>query len=231
MTTTSAPEAAPLAFDRLRTSLYALGLVASPLLILGYWCLYPAYGDVHGADVFADISAAPGRTHLADGVMLVGCLLAVAGALAYLQALVAAAPRLARVGATCTVVGWVAVLALLVLDVVAAQGTTTARSFEAVYSDPLVITLNALAALHLLGGVLIGVALLRTRLVPRGLAAAGAVAPVVHFVSNVSGLLWVDAATWLVTAALGAAVLRLLLHHEAAQKPLPVPGMRVQPAS
>src|SRR5690242_16910570 len=117
---------------------YALGLVASPLLILGYWVLYPAYGDLHGADVYAAISAAPGRTHVADAVVLVGTLLAVVGALAYLQVLGDLAPRLSRVGVSCSVIGWIAVTALIPLDVVAAQPTTTPQAFQAVYGDGLV---------------------------------------------------------------------------------------------
>ena len=217
--------------ERLRTAVYALGLVASPLLILAYWVLYPAYGDVHGADVFADISAAPSRTYVADAVMLVGCLLAVAGALAYLQVLVAKAPRLSRIGAGCTVVGWIAVLALLLLDVVAAQKETTTAAFQAVYGDPLVLTLNGLAALHLLGGVLIGLALLRIRVVPTWLGVAGTVAPLVHFVSNVSGLLVVDGATWLVTAAMGWVVLRELTGEPQKVRRGPVYEKQVQPVS
>lgn len=185
----------------------ALGLVASPLLILLYWVLYPAYGDVHGADVFAAIAAAPGRAQVADVVLLVGGLLAVAGALAYLNVLVSRAPWLSRIGAGFVITGWIAVMVLLMLDVVAEQPGTTQQLFDAVYTSPTVLLLNALAALHVIGSVLLGAALLRTRLVPRPLAAAGTAAPIVHFVSNVSGLLWVDAMTWVVLAVLGLQVM------------------------
>jgi hypothetical protein len=67
-----------------------------------------------------------------------------------------------------------AVLALLPLDVLAAQPETTRAVFGAVYGDGLTLSLNALALLHVVGGVLIGVALVRSRLLPRWLAVVGA---------------------------------------------------------
>jgi hypothetical protein len=59
--------------------------------------------------------------------------------------------------------------------------------------------------------VLIGVALVRTRLVALPLGVAFTVAGPTHLAANVAGQLWVDVATWLVTAAAGAAVAAHLL--------------------
>jgi hypothetical protein len=200
---------------------YAAGLVASPLLLAVYWVLYPAYGEIHGADILRDIGAAPDRTAVADVFAFASCFLAVPAALGYLRVLVGRAPWLSRVGSSLLVVGWMAVLASLVLDVAARELSAEPSRFEALYASPAVQALSALASLHIVGGVLIGVALIRTRVVPRWLAVAATLAPVVHLTSNLAGLLWVDVATWVVTAATGIAVLPRLARLVAADEAVP----------
>ena len=91
-------------------------------------------------------------------------------------------------------------------DVVALEIGEQVALFEQYYSNPIVLAINTLAGLHIVGAVLIGVALVRTRVVAVPLAAAVTVAPLVHLAANLGGLLWLDAITWLVTAVTGAAV-------------------------
>jgi hypothetical protein len=199
---------------------YAAGLVACPLLLAVYWLLNPAYGDLQAADIAVDIGGAPGRTRVADMFAFTAVFLAVPGTLAYLRLLTARAPVVGRIGCWLAVVGWVAVLPLLVMDVVAGELSASPDMFEAIYDSTPMVLLSAIATLHVVGGVLIGVALVRTRLVPRPLAVAAALAPVVHLASNLAGLLWVDIASWLVVAATGLAVLPGLARLVAADESL-----------
>jgi hypothetical protein len=206
---------------RLRLTTYAAGLVASPLLFAAYWVLYPAYGELHAADVLADIGAAPDRALLADAFAFSAVFLAVPGVLAFVRALDGPAPRLAGFGGALSILGWLAVLPTLVMDLAARELTADPHAFAALYGSPGVTTLNALAGLHIIGGVVIGAALVRTRLVPRGLAVAATLAPVVHLAANLGGLLWLDVAAWLVLAATGAAVLPGLARLVAADEAVP----------
>jgi hypothetical protein len=192
---------------RLRFLGYAAGLVASPLVLAAYWVLYPAYGDLHAADIVAHIGASPGRTQVADACAFAAVFLAVPGTLAYLRVLAARSPRLGRVGAVLALVGWMAVLPLLMMDVVARELAADPELFRAVYTSPTVTILSAVATLHVVGGLLIGIGLVRTRVVPRLLGVAAACAPVVHLASNVAGLLWLDVASWLVPAVTGVVLL------------------------
>ena len=192
---------------RVRMMVYGAGLVGSPLLLIAYWVLYPAYGDLSSANIVSDIGAAPGRTTVADVFAVTAVFLTVPASLAYLRALEATAPWLSRLGTTLSVVGWMAILPLVLLDVVARELAAEPKVFGAIYTSGPVVALSAVATVHVLGGLLIGVALVRTRLVPRPLALAATVAPVVHLTSNLAGVLWVDIASWLVVAATGVAVL------------------------
>ena len=203
---------------RLRTLVYAAGLVASPLMFAMYWVLYPAYGDLRAADLVADIGSAPGRAQVADAFAFVAVFLAVPGALAYLRVLVARSPRLARIGCALTITGWIAVLVLLMTDVAARELAARPELFVALYGSPEVTVLSVLAALHIVGGVVIGVALVRSRLVRRPLAVAATLAPVVHLASNLAGLLWIDVACWVVLAVTGVVVLPRLTRLVAADE-------------
>jgi hypothetical protein len=185
----------------------AVCLVASPLLVLAYWLTYPAYGELHGDDVLRAVDHDPSRTALADVFGLLGALLAVTASLVLMRVLARSAPRLAWLGGCLSVVGWISVTALLMTDVLAVEiahrGPTRelVRLFEDVLANPVVIALNAAAALHVVGGVLLGIALVYSRLVPRWLAVAAMLAPAVHLAANVAGQLWLDSITWVVVAA------------------------------
>jgi hypothetical protein len=87
-----------------------------------------------------------------------------------------------------------------------------------------------LAGLHIVGGVLIGVALVRTRLVPLPLAVAATAAPAVHLAANLSGQFWLDATAWIVVATAGGVVAAGLLRGPGEDQPSVI-GMRTPRAS
>ena len=192
--------------DRTQRFVSAIALVGSPLLLLAYFATYPAYGELHGADIARTVSGDPGLTRTSDIFALAGCFLAVPATLAFMRVLRPGSPKLAAIGGGLALLGWVALVGALMTDVVAIEIGEDVALFDGYYTNPIVVALNALAGLHIVGAVLIGVALVRTRLVAVPLAAAAAAAPVVHLASNLNGLFWLDAITWLVTAATGAAV-------------------------
>jgi hypothetical protein len=189
--------------DRLRRRVLAISMVSSPLLILIYWLLYPAYGHIHADEILRAISDDPGRTQLSDAFAFSGAFLAVPWSLGYLEVLRDRSARLAMIGAAMTMVGWIAVIATLMTDVVAVELGGQGQLFERVYASGFSTAMNALASMHIVGAVLLGIALTRSRLVPRWLGVAFTLAAPVHLASNLSGLLWIDAVTWLLVAAVG----------------------------
>jgi hypothetical protein len=192
--------------ERTRTIASAACLVAHPLLILAYWLTYPAYGKLAGDDIIRAVDRHSSMTAVSDVFGFLGAVLAVPAYLVVMNVLRKQTPRLAWLGGTLSAVGWIAVTATLMTDVLAVEivnrGATEGlvQLFKDVLSNPFVIALSATASLHIVGGVLIGVALLRSGLIPRSLAIASTAAPVVHLGANLAGLLWLDAITWVVVA-------------------------------
>lgn len=207
--------------ERIRTLVSAGSLVASPLLVLAYWLSYPAYGEFSGAAIIREVDQAPLMTAVSDVFILLGSVLAVPMSLALMRALRGAAPRLALFGGALSALGWMAVTVLVMTDVVAVeiadQGPTeeSIHLFEDLLTSPLVIALDIVASLHLVGGVLLGIALIRSRIIPRWLAVAATLAVPVHLASNLAGQLWLDSATWLVFAAAYFLVIPSLLTDDA----------------
>jgi hypothetical protein len=203
--------------ERFRTRASAASLAASPLLILAYWLTYPAYGEINSERVVAAVHGDPSMTGLADLFAFFGALLAVPASFALMRALTRATPALAWLGGSLSALGWVAVSILLMTDVLAieiAQQGVSASSvqlFKNVTTNPLVIALTVTASLHVVGAVLIGIALVRSRLIPRGLAIAATGAPLVHVAANLSGVLWLDSITWLVLAMAYGFVIPVIL--------------------
>jgi hypothetical protein len=193
--------------ERIRALVSASSLVASPLLVLAYWLTYPAYGVFGGEEIIREVDRAPVQTSVSDVFITLGAFLAVPMSLALMRALRGPAPRLALVGGCLSVIGWIGVAVLVMTDVVAVEIANQGPSkelvgmFEDLLTNPLVIALNVAASLHLIGGVLIGVALVRSRMIPRWLAIGATLAPPVHLASNLAGQLWLDSITWLVVAA------------------------------
>ena len=216
--------------------LSAGSLVASPLLLLAYWLTYPAYGELAGDKVIQSVNREPSMTALSDVFAFLGASLAVPASLALMRVLRRPAPRLAWVGGSLSVVGWIAVTALLMTDVLAVeiahQGPSgeLVRLFKDLLSNPFVIALNVAASLHIVGGLLIGIALVRSRLIPRWLAIGATIASPVHLGANLAGQLWLDSMTWVVVAAAYAFVVPAILNDEGG-KPSRTTGMGPGPAT
>ena len=102
----------------------------------------------------------------------------------------------------------------------------TVRLFKNLLTNPLVIALNVAASLHILGVVLIGVALLRAKAIPRPLALGALVAGPIHLAANLAGQLWLDAITWLVVAAAYGLLIPVVLRDESEPTPLAAASQR-----
>lgn len=200
--------------ERMRRTLLVAGLVGSPAALLVYWLIYPAYGDVSSGAIAERIAADPDAARLADVFGFAAAFLAVPASLGYLAVLTRRSPRLAGFGAALSITGWTALVGVLMLDVFAAELANRpggAEIFEAVYENGLVLGLNSLVALHVVGSMIFGVALLRTGLVPKPVGAVAIVLPLIHVAANVGGLLWLDTLTWVVFTGLGVVVAKELL--------------------
>jgi hypothetical protein len=195
---------------------WATALVVSPLLLLAYFVLYPAYGEIHGADILRSIADDPGRTQVADVCGFAATFLAIPATLALMHVLRPGSPRLATVGGALALTGWIALVGVLMVDVVAVELADRPAEFQQIYENGFTTTLSGVATLHVIGGVVLGVALARTRLVGLVPGVAMTAAPVVHLVSNLAGVLWLDAVAWIVVAGVGAMVARVLLADRAA---------------
>jgi hypothetical protein len=193
-------------------------LVAHPLLILMYWWLYPAYGETSASAVLRTIDGDPSRARVADVFAYTGSFVGVAASLVLMTWLGQRASRTGWWGGALAAVGWIAVIGVLMLDVVASEtssgsGPSAAmvHAYDDVFNAPITIGLNAVAALHVLGGILIGVALIRTRLVPLAAGVVAALAPPVHLAANLAGQLWLDELTWIALAVIFGLVGRRIL--------------------
>ena len=179
--------------------------------------LNPAYGLLDSAAI---LSANVGRQTIATtatAFALAGCILAIPASLAAMMVIDDRSPKLALMGGAMSIVGWIAVFGTVVLDPVAVQivahgppAKELADMFSRLTTSPLIIALNSLAALHLIGGILLGVAFWRTRLVPRWAAVILIIGGPIHFASNISGILFVDSLTWVALLAANVTILRPL---------------------
>ena len=197
--------------EQMRRVLWAIGLVGSPLLLLAYFLLSPAYGEIHGADIVRAVADDPGRMQMADVFAFGGTFLAIPAVLAYMHVLRPKSPLLASIGGGLALLGWSALVGALMLDLVAVELVDHPAQFEDVYAGGLVTAVSSLATLHVVGALLLGIALLRTRLVGLPLGVAMTLAPPVHLAANLGGQLWLDAITWIVTAWVGVLLTRLVL--------------------
>ena len=148
---------------------------------------------------------------------LAACLLAVPATLAVVTLTADNAPRLAFSGGVMHAVGWIAVFALLLMDVVAVQialpGPPSAALgdlFVRIMNSSTVIALNILATFHLVGGIVLGIAIWKTPGFPRWAALIWIVGGPVHFLSNINGMLLVDELTWIALIAANIPVIQLL---------------------
>lgn len=198
-------------------------LVGYPLLLFMYWLLYPAYGNSGATAILRAIDGHAAGTTAADVFAFAGAFLAVPASLALMTLLLDRHSRIGWLGGLLSALGWIAVVGALMLDVVAIEITrgsgptpATIHLFHNVLNSPLTIALEVVATLHVVGGVLIGVGLIRAGLIGLAAAVTAAATPVVHLVSNVSGVLWLDEMTWLALAIAYGLVARVLLDDRAA---------------
>ena len=196
----------------------AVSLVLFPLSILTYWLLYPAYGLLDSGAVLHAIEGHAARTATGDAFVFTGTFLAVPATLALMRVLSARSPKLATIGGSLHLVGWIAIVGVLMGDVIAVQmvarGTPTADQVELyrrIMSSVPVIALNIVATLHVIGGTLLGIALWRTRVVPLWAGVAATLAQPIHFVSNIAGILPIDVLTWIALSAAFAPVAAVVL--------------------
>jgi hypothetical protein len=206
----------------MRRLVSAASLVSFPLFFLTYWLLYPAYGELNAGAILREIDGHASLTTVADLFAIVAVFLAVPATLALMRVLAGRSPGLALIGGSLALAGWISLLGILMTDVVAVEmvnlgGPTSASVdlFGHIMNSPPVIALNVVAALHVVGGILIGIALYRTRLIPRWGAIAATVSPPLHVGANLAGLLWLDAIAWIALAAAYAYVARKVMRPEA----------------
>jgi hypothetical protein len=212
---------------RLRQMTGALSLVAFPLLILVYWVLYPAYGLLDSTSVLRAIDGHAARTATADIFVFTGAFLAAPATLALMRTLNTRAPRLAAIGGALHLLGWIAIVGVVMGDVIAVQMVSTGTPspdtvalYGRIMSSAPVMALNVIATLHVIGGTMLGIALWRTGIVSRWAAIAATLAQPIHLVSNIAGIFWLDAMTWIALAAAFGAVAQVVLRPSADAAPV-----------
>ncbi len=197
----------------------AAALVGYPLSIFMYWLLYPAYGKSGATAILRAIDGHAAGTAVADVFAFAGAFMAVPASLALMTLLLDRQSKIGWLGGLLSALGWIALVGVVMLDVVAVEitrgsGPTPAmiHVFHDVLYSPLTIALEVVATLHVVGGVLIGIGLIRTGLIGRAAAIVATVTPVLHLVSNVAGVLWLDEVTWLALAVAYGLVARVLVN-------------------
>lgn len=213
----------------------AVSLVLFPLLVLAYWLLYPAYGLLNAGAILKAIDGHASMTTFSDVFALAAILLAVPATLALVRALEDPSPKLAIIGGSLTLVGWIAIIGPLVGDPIAVEITRAGPLTQAmidlyshIVNSPLMIALNVLATLHVVGAIVLGAALIRTRLIPRWAAVIATIAAPIHFAANLSGVLWLDALTWIGLAVAYGFVAARQLRELPSANLLAVPSLAVR---
>ena len=163
----------------------AVALVGYPLLMFVYRLLYPAYGKSGATAILRAIDGHVAGTMAADVFALAGAFLAVPASMALMTLLLDGHSRIGWVGGLLSAFGWIALVGVLMPDVVAVEITrgsgptpTMIHVFHDVLTSPLTIALEAVATLHVAGGTLIGVGLIRTNLIGLAPAIVAAVTPI-----------------------------------------------------
>jgi hypothetical protein len=214
----------------------AVALVTYPILIFAYWLLFPAYGKSGANAILHAIDGHTTRTQAADAFALAGALLAVPASLLLMGLLRKHRSLIGWVGGLLSAVGWIALMGVLMLDIVAVEATrgsgptaATARLYHDVLTSPLTIGLEAVATLHVVGGALVGVGLVRTRPIGMTAAVVATLAPPLHLASNVAGVVWLDEATWIALAIVYALVAHTVLRDPMpASSPTPAARVRAE---
>src|SRR5437868_2765459 len=147
---------------RLKQMVWAVSLVLFPLLILSYWVLYPAYGVLDPAATLRAIDGHAARTATADVFVFTGAFLAAPATLALMRVLNGRSAKLAAIGGALHLLGWIAIIGVVMGDVIAVQmvntGTlspATVALYQRIMSSAPVISLNIIATLHVVGGTML----------------------------------------------------------------------------
>ena len=140
----------------------AVSLVGYPVLILVYWLLYPASGRSGATAILGAIDGHATRTEVADVFAFAGALLAVPASLVLMALFMQHRSRVGWLGGLLSAAGWIALVGVLMLDVVAIEiarspGPTPANVhlYHDLLTSPLTITLDVIATLHVLGGMVV----------------------------------------------------------------------------
>jgi len=197
--------------------LLAAGLIGYPIGILAYWLLSPAFGLLDSAAIVNAHTGHQTLATIANAFALTGCLLAIPATLAAMLVIGDRSPKLAVIGGAMSILGWFSVFGTLILDPVAVQMVANGPPpkefvdlFTRLSNNPTIVALNILAAFHLIGGIVLGVAFWRTRVVPRWAAVILIIGGPIHFASNIAGILAVDSLTWIALVAANVPILRAL---------------------
>ncbi|MCW2937607.1 MAG: hypothetical protein JWN00_592 [Actinomycetia bacterium] len=189
----------------------ALSLIAAPVIV--------------GLPITSESDTATAATQIADTAAHLGLykitLAQDFGAVLMLVAVLCAArlarrgaPRLAFWGGLLSFTGWLAgLLAFLPLDVArVSMASYSDRAAAVVLYDKITgnlavsVTMLLFVVLHVVGGIVLGIALWRSRAVPAAAGILVAVAPVAHFVAHMAGFPLLDSATFLLLLLGGFAV-------------------------
>jgi len=196
----------------------AAALVLAPLLAL----LATAVGPLNTGDGFAEMlrvyDAERDAIQAADLLAFAGALLMIPAMLAVARAVRGTAPALALWGACLSVAGWASLIGLIGYDQVmvdvsrdAAVRDQLARSLDSGEAWALPAIFGMFIVGTVVGGVLLGTALVRTRVVPVWAGVAVAAALVVNTVAHVAEVKALSVAAFaLLAAGLAALALRAL---------------------
>ncbi|MEN3540190.1 hypothetical protein AAH991_34115 [Microbispora sp. ZYX-F-249] len=177
------------------------------------WATRAGGDDSTGANTLALVAAHPGLYRLSTVAAMLGSLLMVPAMLGARRLIGDRSRRLGALGATLVAAGYMCYFAVAfagITDIVMAEGGGRAADYAAVIdgtqSEPIGIWVFLLFALgNLVGTLLLGLALLRARVVPLW-AAAGVIAwPPLHVIGLVAGTEWFEVAG-AITQAAGLAV-------------------------
>lgn len=194
----------------------ALGIAASTAV-----APYQMSGET--ADILAGASNNPGAMRLSVWLGLLTALTIVPAAIAVIWVCRRRAPRLTTVAAVLTLLGFTAAVVLPNDEVdaltAAEEGldrTAVLALIEAVWNQPAVLVALLLFLVGMvIGGILLGIALWRSRAVPRWTAVALMVSSPLHLVFD-GGINAITALTWVLTAVgfAGASVALLRMSND-----------------
>ena len=221
MTTTVAPErtrSVPLAVWAV-----AVLLPVGPLAIAVLRLALPYYTSTKTADVVAAAHAHSGRESAVIWLGYAGVLLLVPGVILTARVCRDAAPRLTAWALALAVPGYLSMGMMLGYDHVVWSAThahlsaTQAAAVVDAAHPSLDVSIGVFVIGHVVGTVLLGLALLRSGRIPAWAAWAIAVSQPIHFIATVIlGSPQVDFVAWCLTALGLALVARLVIGEEAA---------------